>query len=286
MADSPTDPREASPQEPSVRGARSWLYHTIFGHESRAGFVFDVVLLATIVASILVVMLESVESIEARHRSTLRSAEWAFTVAFTLEYLVRLYCHPKPRVYARSFFGIVDLLAILPTYVAALVPGAQALVVVRMMRLLRVFRVLKLAQYVRQADDLKLALRSSVPKITVFVIAVVSLTTISGSLMYLIEGPTHGFDNIPKSVYWAIVTLTTVGYGDISPETPLGQFVASMIMVMGYGVIAVPTGIVTAELARVPGIGPVGGHTCASCGSEDHTRDARFCKRCGSSLDV
>ena len=171
------------------------------------------------------------------------------------------------------------------SYVAALFPGAQALLVVRMLRLLRVFRILKLAHFVRQADDLSQALRASAPKIIVFAITVVTLTTISGSLMYLIEGPEHGFDNIPRGVYWAIVTLTTVGYGDISPATPVGQFVSSLIMIMGYGVIAVPTGIVSAELTRRPAIGGVSGHCCGACGFERHASDALHCARCGEALD-
>ncbi|MDG1491481.1 MAG: ion transporter, partial [Planctomycetota bacterium] len=202
------------------------LYATIFEHETRPGFVFDVVLLAVILASIGLVMIESVPRFSESYGSLLRRLEWTLTIAFTVEYLLRLYCHPRPAVYARSFFGVVDLLAILPTYVAAFVPGTQALVVVRTLRLLRIFRVLKLAQFVHQADDLRTALRASLPKITVFVIAILSMTTISGSLLYLIEGPEHGFANIPESVYWAIVTLTTVGYGDIAPDTPLGKFFA------------------------------------------------------------
>ena len=213
------------------------LYETIFEHETRAGFVFDVVLLAIIIASIALVMVESVASYAEAHGPLLRALEWGLTATFTLEYLVRLYCHPRPQVYARSFFGVVDLLAILPTYVAAFVPGTQALVVVRTLRLLRIFRVLKLAQFVHQADDLRSALRASLPKITVFVIAVLSMTTISGSILYLIEGPEHGFGNIPEAVYWAIVTLTTVGYGDLVPQTGLGKAIAAYerLLVTGEG---------------------------------------------------
>ncbi len=267
------------------RGAREWLFETIFEHETAWGRAFDIALLIVIVVSVLIVMLESVPSIEERHGALLRGTEWVLTIVFTLEYLTRLYCYPRPAVYARSFFGLVDLLAVLPTYVAAVFPGAQALLVVRMIRLLRVFRILKLAHFVRQADDLSEALRASAPKIIVFVITVVILTTISGSLMYLIEGPEHGFDNIPHGVYWAIVTLTTVGYGDISPETPIGQFVSSLIMIMGYGVIAVPTGIVSAELTRRPAIDAVSGRCCGSCGFERHASDAIHCARCGEVLE-
>ena len=263
---------------------RRWLYETIFEHDTRAGSLFDLALLVAILLSIGIVMAETVNSIAENHGTALRTAEWVLTGLFTVEYAVRLFCHPRPRVYARSFFGVVDLLAILPTYIAALVPGAQALLIVRTLRLLRVFRILKLVQFVREAKELRRALAASLPKITVFVITVVCLTTISGSVMYLVEGPTHGFDSIPRGVYWAIVTLTTVGYGDIAPQTPLGQFVSSIIMVMGYGVIAVPTGIVSAELARVPAHSTVSGQACSRCGSEDHEGDALFCKRCGMGL--
>ncbi len=267
-----------------MSGLRRWLFQTIFEHDTVPGRIFDIGLLLAIVLSIGVVMAETVASIAAHHGPTLRVMEWVLTGLFTAEFLTRLYCHPRPAVYARSFFGLVDLLSILPTYVAALVPGAQALVVVRMLRLVRVFRILKLAHFVHQADDLAKALKASLPKIIVFVITVVALTTISGSVMYLIEGPAHGFDNIPRSVYWAIVTLTTVGYGDISPETPVGQFVSSIIMIMGYGVIAVPTGIVSAELARAPQRSHLAGQCCTGCGNETHAADARFCKLCGTDL--
>ena len=264
---------------------RRWLYSTIFEHDTRPGYLFDVGLLLAILLSIVVVMVESVESIDAQYDALLHAVEWGLTILFTVEYIVRLACHPHPKVYARSFFGIVDVLAILPTYIAAFIPGAQGLAVVRMLRLLRVFRVLKLGQFVHQADDLRTALYSSLPKITVFVIAILSLTTISGTVMYLVEGSEHGFHNIPESVYWAVVTLTTVGYGDISPETPLGKFIASIIMIMGYGVIAVPTGIVSAENARVPRRRPIGGQVCSACGSEDHAKGAKFCQACGADLD-
>lgn len=277
----------ATPQKPELEShsdLRRWLYETIFEHDTKAGLRFDIGLLIVILLSILVVMLESVTSFQAEHGDSLRIAEWVLTGIFTAEYVVRLYCHPRPLVYGRSFFGIVDILSLAPTYIAAIFPGAQALAIVRMMRLIRVFRILKLARFVRQADELNTALRASLPKIIVFMIAVVILTTISGSVMYLIEGQEHGYNNIPKSVYWAIVTLTTVGYGDIAPETPLGQFVASFLMIMGYGVIAVPTGIVSAEMARSNPAEAVSGQVCAGCNFEGHQRDATFCKRCGTSL--
>lgn len=274
----------SKPNSQRKRGLRLWIFETIFEHDTVPGRFFDVGLLVAIVVSIGVVMAETVASIESKYGPELRVIEWVLTGLFTAEYLTRLFCHPRPAVYGRSFFGLVDLLAILPTYIAALVPGAQALVVVRMLRLVRVFRILKLAHFVHQADDLATALKASLPKIIVFAITVVAITTISGSVMYLIEGPAHGFDNIPRSVYWAIVTLTTVGYGDISPQTPEGQFVSSIIMIMGYGVIAVPTGIVSAELARTPARVGLAGQCCTGCGHETHGADARFCKICGTDL--
>lgn len=267
-------------------GLRLWVFEIIFENDTVPGRYFDFGLLVAILLSIGVVMAETVVSIESKYGAELRVTEWVLTGLFTAEYLTRLYCHPHPGVYGRSFFGLVDLLAILPTYIGALIPGAQALVVVRMLRLVRVFRILKLAHFVHQADDLAIALRASLPKIIIFGITVVAITTISGAVMYLIEGPAHGFDNIPRSVYWAIVTLTTVGYGDISPETPTGQFVSSIIMIMGYGVIAVPTGIVSAELARTPARASLAGQCCSGCGHETHGADARFCKICGTDLGL
>ncbi|MFT5733986.1 MAG: voltage-gated potassium channel [Planctomycetota bacterium] len=277
-------PAGPPPPSPGSGGVRSWLYETIFEHDTRPGLLFDVLLLIVIALSIVVVMLESVQGYQVSHGPKLRIAEWVLTGIFTVEYVTRLACHPRPAVYARSFFGVVDVLSLAPTYIAAIFPGAQALVVVRMLRLIRVFRVLKLGHFVRQADELTIALRASMHKIIVFMISVVILTTISGSIMYLIEGSEHGYDNIPKSVYWAIVTLTTVGYGDITPETPLGQFVSAILMIMGYGVIAVPTGIVSAELARSSPKSAVSGKVCTGCGLDGHQSDAVFCKRCGAHL--
>lgn len=282
--ESTDSPAKAEPPPKPPRNTRRWVFETIFEHDTRAGIVFDISLLLVIVISILVVMLESVSSIQLKYGAELRAAEWTLTIFFTIEYLTRMLCHPKPALYARSFFGIVDVLAILPTYIAAIIPGAQALVVVRMLRLLRVFRILKLAHFVSQADELGRALHASLPKIIVFVITIVALTTISGSAMYLIEGPEHGFSNIPESVYWAVVTLSTVGYGDIAPETPIGKFVASLIMIMGYGVIAVPTGIVGAELVKGPRPTGVSGQLCTGCGTRNHAHNALFCNRCGTDL--
>lgn len=245
---------------------------------------FDLVLILAILLSVCMVMLESVPTLSADVRHWLYVGEWVMTGIFTVEYILRLYVSEKPAKYSRSFFGVVDLLAILPTYIDLLLPGAHYLMLLRVLRVLRIFRVLKLAKYIGEANTLMRAMRSSARKIAVFIFAVIILVLILGSLMYLIEGAEHGFTSIPKSVYWAIVTLTTVGYGDISPQTPLGQFVASLIMITGYGIIAVPTAIVTAEMTQpstpASGADPV----CPACGWENHDRDATFCKVCGDRL--
>lgn len=233
-------------------------------------------------------MLESIPSISAELRSALYFVEWVITILFTLEYVLRLYVSLRPLRYARSFFGVVDLLAILPTYLDLLLPGAHYLALLRVLRVLRIFRVLKLAKYIGEANVLMHALRSSARKISIFIFTVMVLVLILGSLMYLIEGAEHGFTSIPKSVYWAIVTLTTVGYGDISPQTPLGQFFASLIMITGYGIIAVPTAIVTAEMTNPHrdeiALRELEDPICPSCGWEDHEHDAAFCKVCGERL--
>jgi voltage-gated potassium channel len=267
----------------SASGWRRGAYDVIFGHESAAGRAFDVMLMLAILASVLAIMLESVAAIRVTYGPLLRALEWGFTLAFTLEYLLRLWCVARPGRYARSFFGVVDLLAILPTYLSVLVPGGQVLTVVRILRVLRVFRILKLAQYTGEAWVLGQALRASRYKITVFVFTVVTIVVIVGSLMYLVEGPAHGFTSIPRGVYWGVVTLTTVGFGDITPETPLGQALASLVMIMGYGIIAVPTGIVTAELAYASRESR-DQKGCGGCGRTGHDPDARYCKWCGAPL--
>lgn len=245
---------------------------------------FDVALIFTIIVSVLAVMAGSVPGLEPNVRRMLYGLEWVITILFTLEYGLRLYVSDRPGRYARSFFGVVDLLAILPAYLDLLIPGAHYLMLLRVLRVLRIFRVLKLAKYIGEANYLMHAIRSSARKIAVFLFAVINLVLILGSLMYLIEGAEHGFTSIPKSVYWAIVTLTTVGYGDISPQTPLGQFVASIIMIIGYGIIAVPTAIVTAEMTREGDSNPAAVSACPSCGWESHAPDAAFCKVCGNRL--
>ncbi len=263
---------------------RERTYSVIFGHDTPAGKAFDVALIITIVLSVIVVMLESVASIRLEHGTLLRTLEWLFTILFTVEYGLRLWCSPRRTRYAWSFFGMVDLVAILPTYLSLVLPGGQALLSVRALRLLRVFRVLKLAHHVKESRVLMRALRQSREKITVFVAAVLTLVVIMGSLMYLIEGAAHGFTSIPRSVYWAIVTLTTVGYGDIAPQTNVGQALAAVIMIMGYAIIAVPTGIVTVELGNVQRQAATE-RPCPACGLADHDRDAAYCKRCGRELE-
>lgn len=267
------------------QGVAPWrqrLYIIIFEADTPAGKGFDVALIGMILASVLVVMLESVASYRINYGEVLRAAEWVFTILFTIEYFLRLACVRKPARYATSFFGIVDLLAIVPTYVSAIVPGAQYLLVVRVLRILRVFRVLKLAHHIKEAEVLSRALYNSRRKVTVFLFTVFTLVVILGSLMYLIEGEANGFTSIPSSVYWAIVTLTTVGYGDVSPQTPLGQALASLIMIMGYAIIAVPTGIVTAELALLPRTDP---RRCPTCGVDNQPLQAVFCHQCGNQLE-
>lgn len=267
----------------ATQGWRQRLYVIIFEADTPAGKTFDLALILAILASVVVVMLESVTSIREEYGAALWGAEWFFTILFTIEYILRLSCTRRPVRYARSFFGLVDLMAILPTYLVVLFPAARYLMIIRVLRLLRAFRVLKLAAYVRESEMLMRAMSASRRKITVFLFAIFSATLILGSLMYLIEGEEHGFTSIPRGVYWAIVTLTTVGYGDISPETPLGQGVAALVMVMGYGVIAVPTGIVSAEMA-VAATARGQSRKCPSCQIAGHADRAKFCLACGKEL--
>lgn len=255
----------------------------IFEADTPAGKAFDVALLVSILLSVFAVVLESVDSIEVRFGFALRVVEWFFTLAFTAEYVIRLACVARPTRYAISFFGIVDLLSILPTYLSLLVPGSQSLVVIRALRLLRVFRVLKLVRYLREANELIFALRSGSRKVTVFLGTVGVLIAILGSLMYIVEGAENGFTSIPISMYWAIVTMTTVGYGDVIPQTAVGKGIASLVMVIGYCILAVPTGIVTAEM-MAGNRRPVTTRHCPECMSEGHEMNARFCKDCAAML--
>lgn len=265
------------------RGWRRTCYTVIFEADSPGGLAFDVALIVSILLSVAAVCLDTVEAVAVHYGAQLYLLEWFFTLLFSLEYVVRLICTNRPVHYARSFFGVVDLLSVIPTYLSIFLPGTQYLLVIRVLRVLRVFRVLKLVQYIGEAELLVKAMRASSRKILVFIFAVGTLVTIFGSLMYLIEGPENGFTSIPRGIYWAIVTLTTVGFGDISPRTDLGQTVAAMIMVLGYGIIAVPTGIVTAELTRA---GARGQRRCRACGARDHDMDAHHCKHCGAALEA
>ena len=264
---------------------RSRLHEIIFEAETPEGRAFDVILLVLIALSVLAVVLESVAELRATHGTLFRRIEWSVTVVFTVEYILRLLAVRRPLAYALSFFGLVDLLAVLPTYLSLFVAGAQSLLVIRALRLLRVFRVLKLAHFVGEARLLGAAMQASGRKIIVFLGTVLTLVVIIGAIMYLVEGEPGGFTSIPQSIYWAIVTMTTVGYGDIAPITVAGKVLACMVMVIGYGIIAVPTGIVTVELAQAGRKG-VSTQACPSCGSDGHDGDALFCKYCGASLEI
>lgn len=269
------------PPPPHWPAWRSRLHVIIFGHDTPAGKAFDVALIVVILLSVVAVMLDSVSTIGRDYADALHAVEWVFTALFTVEYATRLVCATRPLAYARSFFGLVDLASVLPTYLSLILPGTQYFLVIRMLRVLRVFRVLKLAEYVGEADVLMIAIRNSRRKLTIFIAAVLVLAVILGAAMYLVEGRTHGFTSIPLSIYWTIVTITTVGYGDIAPETPLGQTLASVIMLLGYAIVAVPTGIVTVELTRGQQRSK---RACSGCAAAQHDADAVFCKRCGERL--
>ncbi|MEN9886143.1 MAG: hypothetical protein RL758_721 [Pseudomonadota bacterium] len=259
------------------------IYTVIFEADTKAGRAFDLWLIALILLSLVVVVLESVAVISQRLHPGLMYAEWLFTLLFTVEYGLRLYSAPHPWAYARSFFGVIDLLSILPTYLALFVPELHSLIDVRILRLLRVFRVLKLAQYMHEYAQLRDAIHASRRKIMVFLATVLMAVFVIGTLMYVIEGPQNGFTSIPTSVYWAITTMTTVGFGDITPKTDLGRAVASLMMLMGWGVLAVPTGIVTAEMVKRPD-GVVTTRTCPACLKEGLLPEDRFCRHCGEAL--
>jgi len=267
-------------------GWRHRVYVIIFEADTPLGKLFDLSLIASIVLSVIAVSLESVASIRAQWGPQLRVAEWFFTIAFSLEYLMRIISVRHPLKYMLSFYGIVDVLAIIPTYLAVFLPGTQYFIVIRALRILRVFRVMKLVLYMQAGNIIMRAMIASQRKITVFLFAILTLVLIIGSLMYLIEGAENGFTNIPVSIYWTIVTLTTVGYGDIAPQTVLGKFFASIVMIMGYSIIAVPTGIVSAEMAianrRNSPVREL--RTCNVCNQRDHDAEARYCSACGTEL--
>lgn len=267
--------------ETTRTGWRQRVRHIIFDHNTPESRAFDVGLLALIVLSVFLVMLETVKELEERYDTVFFVLEWIITILFTFEYLARLATVDNKGRYARSFFGVVDLMSILPVYLSLILPGAQSLLVIRSLRLLRVFRVLKMAQFISEADFLVRAIRASSRKITVFLIVVLLINVIAGSTMYLVEGPENGYDSMFRGVYWSIVTMSTVGFGDIAPSTTLGQVLAAMLMIVGYSVIAVPTGIVSAEVASS---GRPREQACDNCGSAAHSDSARFCDACGHAL--
>lgn len=271
-------------EQPAVAPWRAKLHEVIFEADTPAGRAFDLALVAAILVSIVIVSLETVSALSARTRHWLFVGEWIVTILFTIEFVARLMAVQRPLRYARSFFGVVDLMAILPAYLSLLVPATRVLLVVRVVRLLRIFRILKLTRFLTEARTLSGALRASAHKITVFLLSVVTIVVIVGAIMYMVEGTERGFTSIPRAMYWAIVTLTTVGYGDLAPQTSLGQALASVVMILGYGIIAVPTGIVTVELTQAARGGPVSTQACPVCGVGGHDADARFCKHCGAAL--
>ncbi len=263
---------------------REVLYEVIFKADTVAGKSFDIAVIVIIALSVITVIINTVDSIEQEYGNILHIAEWVFTIIFTIEYILRLICCKRPAAYARSFFGIVDLFAILPTYISLFLPSSHVLVVIRILRVLRIFRVLKLVKYIGESELLIDALRSSRRKITVFLFSVITIVIIFGSVMYIVESERNGFNNIPQSIYWAVVTLTTVGYGDVVPQTQIGKAISMIIMVMGYGILAVPTGIVTAEITKAMGHNKVTSNFCEGCGYRWHDDDAHYCKHCGNTL--
>ncbi len=263
----------------ATAGWRYYLFRLLFRYSERDERLFDVVLLGLILASVVIAILDSVQPLHARWGTWFYLAEWVFTLLFTLEYILRLIVVQQRLRFAGSFFGVVDFVALLPTYLSILFPGSEHLIVVRVLRVLRVFRVFELTAYVGESGQMMEALRRSRRKIGVFVLSVVLIATVFGSLMYLVEGPEHGYTSIPRGIYWAIVTMATVGYGDITPQTPLGQFITTIIIIIGYGIIAVPTGIYTSELVQASM--PHESQRCAHCGYAGITREAHYCAQCG-----
>jgi len=280
---SDTSPEAAALGKPAA-GWRRTAFEVVFESDTPAGRAFDVVLLLVIVASVVVVMLDSLASVGGRHPLLFHVLEWGFTLVFSAEYALRLACVERRARYARSFFGVVDLLAVLPTYLALFFPVLQTLIDIRMLRLLRALRILKLTAYVREYRTLGAALAASRRKILVFIGTVAIVVTLLGTVMYVVEGPANGFTSVPVGVYWAISTMTTVGFGDIVPKTDLGRAIASLVMLLGWGILAVPTGIVTAEMTSRRIAEDRGLRRCEACGSADHSARARHCQDCGARL--
>jgi len=276
--------------EPKIEGfnpTKEKIHEIIFEADTPLGKYFDIVLMIFIIASVAVVMLESVSEINIRYHQIFLVLEWAFTIFFTVEYALRLYCVYRPWKYATSFFGIVDLLAILPTYLSLIFAGTHYLLVIRALRLLRVFRIFKLANFLKESTVLVNGLKASRNKIAVFLFFIVLMVIIIGSIMYLVEsGNDSSFTSIPRSIYWAVVTLTTVGYGDIAPKTELGQFLAAIVMILGYAVIAVPTGIISAEMVNQDHEPQTNTQACRFCSTEGHLDDAIFCRKCGQKINL
>lgn len=271
----------------TLSGAEGWrdrLHQTIYESNTTAGRVFDISLLALILLSILVVILDSMQAWKQRYGDLFNTLEWIFTIVFTIEYILRLISIRQPLRYVFSFLGMIDLLAIIPSYLSIFFTGTESLLVFRALRLLRVFRIFKLAHFLSEMRFLGTAMKGSIRKISIFMLIVVMLVIILGSVMYLVENGQNGFTSIPESIYWAIVTITTVGYGDITPVTTMGKFVASLIMLIGYGIIAVPTGIITTEMALAAKQKDHAHEVCPRCGKEGHDADAKFCKNCGEKL--
>ncbi len=269
------------------KDTRHWkvkLHEIIYEADTPNGKLFDIILIFAIIASIILVMLESVESFDRDYHNFLNISEWVITILFTIEYIARIISIKKPSSYIFSFYGVIDLLATIPKYLSLIFVGTHALVALRALRLLRVFRILKLTRYLGASRTLAEALYASRIKISVFLFVVILLTVILGTIMYLIEGPKNGFTSIPYSMYWAIVTLTTVGYGDIAPHTPMGQFIASIVMILGYGIIAIPTGIVTSEMTKKDTTVHANTLHCKFCGFDKHLDNAEYCNKCGKKL--
>lgn len=274
-----------NPEQPKKIAAwRRKAHEIIYEADTPIGKLFDVILLALILLSIVFVMLESVESIDAKYHEILYVGEWVITIFFTIEYILRIISIRKPFKYIFSFYGIIDFLSTIPLYLSFFLVGSQALLTVRALRLLRIFRILKVTRYVGESNKLVRAIKHSWAKISIFLFAVLIVSIIAGTLMYFVEGEESGFKSIPISIYWCIVTLTTVGYGDIAPITPLGQFISAIIMIMGYGIIAVPTGIISAEYAQSTKDIDVNTQLCINCGTGNHKDDAKFCDACGQDL--